>query len=137
MSISWLHDAYQKGVFQLFDCTTEYEAADIFTKHFTDVRRWRHALDLIGLVHDQSLLSHLAACQVASGGLVGRVKLVRVIVTTGVNSSVVFPSAPSWIILPAAVLEGPTGFRLLRPKCCACTVLADHSGGLGWNYTVG
>ena len=61
VSISWLHDAYQKGVFQLFDCTTDYEAADIFTKHFTDVRRWRHALDLIGLVHDTGLLQHLNA----------------------------------------------------------------------------
>ena len=66
--ISWLHDAYKQGVFQLFDCTTEYEAADIFTKHFTDVRRWRHALDLIGLVHDKSLLQHLHACEVGSGG---------------------------------------------------------------------
>ncbi len=68
VSISWLHDAYQKGVFQFFDCTTEYEAADIFTKHFTDVRKWRHSLDLIGIVHEKGLLSHLTACLVGTGG---------------------------------------------------------------------
>ena len=59
VSVSWLHDAYNTGVFKLFDCVTDVEAADIFTKHFVNADKWRHALDLIGVVHDSSLLAIL------------------------------------------------------------------------------
>ena len=64
VSISWLHDCFDAGLFKVFDCDTNYEAADIFTKHFTDVRKWRHALDLIGVVHDDKLLKLLKNAQV-------------------------------------------------------------------------
>ena len=49
-------------------CATDYQAADIFTKHFTDMRKWHHALDLIGVVHDRDLLKSLndSVCDTAS-----------------------------------------------------------------------
>ena len=64
VSISWLHDAFNAGHFKVFDCDTNYQAADIFTKHFTDVRKWRHALDLIGVIHDDALLKVLKTATV-------------------------------------------------------------------------
>ena len=59
VSISWLHDAYLAKHYLPWDCATDYQAADIFTKHFTDIRKWHHALDLIGVVHDRELLGVL------------------------------------------------------------------------------
>ena len=59
VSIGWLHDAFRSGLFSLHDCHTSREAADIFTKHFTSKHRWQHALSLIGIIHDPSMLERL------------------------------------------------------------------------------
>ena len=68
VSISWLHDAHVAEHFTLWDCATDYQSADIFTKHFTDIRKWHKALDLIGIVHDKQLLDKLNAslCETSS-----------------------------------------------------------------------
>jgi len=47
--------------FTLEDCHTECMAADIFTKHFVDQKKWQHAITLIGVLSPQqqkSLLSN-------------------------------------------------------------------------------
>ena len=38
------------GTCSIEDCHTESMAADIFTKHFSDQRKWRHAITLIGII---------------------------------------------------------------------------------------
>ena len=50
VSITWLHDAYKNKIFQLGDCHTERQAADIFTKHFVSKDNWQPTSRLIGLV---------------------------------------------------------------------------------------
>ena len=68
VSISWLHDAFNDKHYMPWDCATDYQTADIFTKHFTDMRKWHHALDLIGVVHDRELLNVLnkSVCDTAT-----------------------------------------------------------------------
>ena len=68
VSISWLHDAYNAGHYLPWDCATDFQAADVFTKHFTDMSKWHHALDFIGIVHDRDLLKTLnnSVCDTAS-----------------------------------------------------------------------
>ena len=42
VSISWLHSCYRRGMFKLFDCHTERQAADIFTKPYVNGDEWKH-----------------------------------------------------------------------------------------------
>ena len=55
VNISWLHDLLKKGHYGLHDTHTKRQAGDIFTKHFTSVPLWNHAMSLIGVVSDSSL----------------------------------------------------------------------------------
>ena len=50
VNICALHDAYVKKLFTLKDCHTKAQAADIFTKYFTDVVVWKHVRSLVGMV---------------------------------------------------------------------------------------
>ena len=46
----WLHEQLtQQPAVSLEYCDTALMAADIFTKAFTDVSKWKHALSLIGI----------------------------------------------------------------------------------------
>ena len=56
LSIKWLHELFHgsmpKGLskrFSMFNCPTEEQSADIFTKAFTSKDKWLHALFLIGM----------------------------------------------------------------------------------------
>ena len=55
ISISALHDWHRKKVFKLADCHTKAQAADLFTKAFTNPESWEHAYTLIGMVDDHAL----------------------------------------------------------------------------------
>jgi hypothetical protein len=37
IDISWLNERYSDGDFEFIDCPSEYQAADIFTKFFSDL----------------------------------------------------------------------------------------------------
>ncbi len=45
-----LHDSLYKQNFQLEDGHTDVQAADIFTKPFTQGTEWGHRCELIGIV---------------------------------------------------------------------------------------
>eukprot|EP00971_Amphidinium_carterae_P270899 5375869-Amphidinium_carterae.1 len=47
VSIAWLHEVFKGDNMILHKCDTTPQAADIFTKSFTDVSKWKHALSLI------------------------------------------------------------------------------------------
>jgi hypothetical protein len=49
IDISWLNERYSDGDFEFIDCPSEYQAADIFTKFFTDGKVWTRNLRLIGI----------------------------------------------------------------------------------------
>ncbi len=49
VSIAWLHDALESHIFELRDCHTDRQAADIFTKQFSSKERWDKACKLIGI----------------------------------------------------------------------------------------
>ena len=52
VSVAWLHDVFDKilsGQLKLTYCPTAEQKADIFTKAFTDVQKWAHACQLIGV----------------------------------------------------------------------------------------
>ena len=61
VSVSWLTDALDKGVFTIADCHTKRMAADVLTKSFVSKALWEHAIGLIGIVHDQKLLTKITA----------------------------------------------------------------------------
>ena len=48
VSIQWLHDMCERGEFDVYDCPTHLQRADIFTKHFTDRDKWEGRLIEIG-----------------------------------------------------------------------------------------
>ena len=50
IAISALHDWYKRKVFTLADCHTQAQAADVFTKAFTDPEAWERAVALIGMI---------------------------------------------------------------------------------------
>ena len=43
-------DEYTKKIFLLRECHTQAQAADLFTKHFTNPESWSHAQALIGML---------------------------------------------------------------------------------------
>jgi hypothetical protein len=50
ISICFNHEMLKKDMYSLLDCHTKHQAADIFTKHFTDETEWLHGQELIGIV---------------------------------------------------------------------------------------
>ena len=49
VNIQWLHDLYKKGEFRAIYTSSESQCADIFTKSFKDVPKWKQAVDNIGV----------------------------------------------------------------------------------------
>jgi hypothetical protein len=56
------------GDFEFIDCPSEYQAADIFTKFFTDGKVWTRNLRLIGIFGKKVLMNQGAedACPVTT-----------------------------------------------------------------------
>ncbi len=48
IDIAWLNERYLEQTFRFVECPSEYQAGDILTKHFTDVKVWERNLSLIG-----------------------------------------------------------------------------------------
>ena len=46
--MAWLYTGFQEDVFDLSYCTSEEQAADIFTKHFVNVDKFDATRKLIG-----------------------------------------------------------------------------------------
>eukprot|EP00969_Alexandrium_andersonii_P018770 819472-Alexandrium_andersonii.AAC.1 len=40
-SVKWLHEQYERGLYKLNKIETIYQAADVFTKPFTDAKKWK------------------------------------------------------------------------------------------------
>jgi hypothetical protein len=57
IDISWLNERYSDGDFEFIDCPSEYQAADIFTKFFTDGKVWTRNLRLIGIFGKKVLIN--------------------------------------------------------------------------------
>ena len=55
VKLSFLTEQLQAKTFDLQDCNTTAMAADIFTKHFTCLLKWLHAIELIGMCKANSL----------------------------------------------------------------------------------
>ena len=51
VDIAWLHECFQETAFELIYETTDKQAADIFTKGFTDIVKWRHVCSLISHIY--------------------------------------------------------------------------------------
>ena len=49
VNVSWLHDLYTKGTFEMMYTRTESQCADIFTKTFRDAHKWSEAVRMIGV----------------------------------------------------------------------------------------
>ena len=52
-SVSWLHEVFQNPNMELIHEGTSQQAADIFTKAFSNPDKWKHARDLVNM-HDPS-----------------------------------------------------------------------------------
>ena len=50
VAIEWVHEVVTGPEVALYDCHTNAQAADIFTKFFVNVAKWVHNLTLIGVV---------------------------------------------------------------------------------------
>ena len=57
VNISWLRDLYRRKHYDIFDTHTKRQAGDVFTKHFTSVPSWNHAMSLIGVMCDSTVSS--------------------------------------------------------------------------------
>ena len=49
VNVAWLHDCYVSNRFGMVYQKTDGQSADIFTKAFRDVEKWKKACDLIGV----------------------------------------------------------------------------------------
>ena len=49
VKLSFLTEQLRAKTFNLLDCNTTAMSADIFTKHFTCLPKWLHAIELIGM----------------------------------------------------------------------------------------
>ena len=65
--LSFLTDEFKKGTFALCDCNTTAMAADIFTKHFINMMKWHHAIELIGMCKAHKLPGAAKARKVSGG----------------------------------------------------------------------
>ena len=61
VQLTTVTERLRDGTCTIEDCHTESMAADIFTKHFTDQRKWLRAITLIGIIPPES------AAKAASG----------------------------------------------------------------------
>ena len=57
VSLAWLHETFQHQHLTLKYINSEKEAADIFTKPFTDADKWKHAIHLINHVYPVDIKS--------------------------------------------------------------------------------
>ena len=59
VSVDWLHERFSANDITLVPVTTDRQAADIYTKPFTNLDKWRHATNLIN-VFSQAMLKSIA-----------------------------------------------------------------------------
>ena len=64
IDIAWRNERYVEKTFSFIECPSEYQAGDIFTKHFTDSKVWERNLALIGHFKDSVFgkAFHKAGC---------------------------------------------------------------------------
>ena len=55
VSIAWLWERFQHDEYDLSYCDTADQAADIYTKAFTDKFKWAHACELAGVLEPSQL----------------------------------------------------------------------------------
>ena len=48
VDLAWMFEQFQREVYDLRYCTSEEQAADIFTKHFVLADKWKQVTQLIG-----------------------------------------------------------------------------------------
>ena len=48
IDVAWLNERFVEKCFMFVECPTEYQAGDLMTKHFTDVKVWERNLSLVG-----------------------------------------------------------------------------------------
>ena len=48
VDLAWMFEQFSREVFDLRYCTSEEQAADIFTKHFVNPDKWKQVTRLIG-----------------------------------------------------------------------------------------
>jgi len=53
IDIAWLNERYSEKAFRFIECPSEFQAGDIMTKHFTDVKVWERNLNLICHFEDE------------------------------------------------------------------------------------
>ena len=59
VSIAWLHERFAENDVALFYEETSRQAADIYTKAFDNVDKWKQACWLIGVVDPSALLGQI------------------------------------------------------------------------------
>ena len=52
IDVAWLNERFVEKCFMFVECPTEYQAGDLMTKHFTDVKVWERNLALVGHFDD-------------------------------------------------------------------------------------
>ena len=55
MVVTWTHDMFERGCMYLAYEVMDRMAADIYTKAFSDSRKWKHACMQIGLLEPEML----------------------------------------------------------------------------------
>ena len=118
VQLSFLSEQLKAGTFTLEDCHTRVMCADIFTKHFTDKLKWRHATQLIGVVENKQCqkLQRVACkampavkslCSISSCSECGLLNTVRDLVCLFCDAHVAEPQAsrPAFVCVPAQVAE--------------------------------
>ena len=59
VSVAWLTDALNKGIYDTSDCHTPRMAADVLTKAFMSKASWENAISLVCIVFDEKVLEKL------------------------------------------------------------------------------
>ena len=52
IDVAWSNERFVEKCFMFVECPTEYQAGDLMTKHFTDVKVWERNLALVGHFDD-------------------------------------------------------------------------------------
>ena len=55
VSVAWMFERFQQDDYSLGYCDTADQAADIYTKAFSDPLKWKHACELAGVVDPKTL----------------------------------------------------------------------------------
>ena len=63
---------YKKGVYRLINCHIDRQAADIFTKAYSNADQWQHYMRLIGVVSDDRMLETLRQHVVTTSAVAGQ-----------------------------------------------------------------